>query len=221
MDDMLNFQLGNIKSNMPWIEADLLKELIQYKDRDILGYASGLISDAMKNKISGEIYIPREAVYPFYKLFISGLTDTLAYALYNCINANKDYFYRYYLLDEDDSVKRRLQEDISIFKTTCMLPDDIILCLFKLNGIMHNVVRGEYSISSYIPELKSQDMVDVKFTSSGYDQLINNIIYMNVNAAQIVSITIEKIMKIILQQNKVNIEMSSLYAYFYKHATEN
>jgi hypothetical protein len=44
---------------------------------------------------------------------------------------------------------------------------------------------------------------------------------MNVNAAQIVSITIEKIMKIILQKNKVNIEMSSLYAYFYKHAIEN
>ena len=221
MDDMLNFQLGNIKSNMPWIEADLLKELIQYKDADILGYTSGLISDAMKNKIAGEISIPREAVYPFYKLFISGFTDTLAYALYNYINANKDYFYRYYLLDEDDSVKRRLQEDISIFKTTCMLPDEIILCLFKLNGIMYDVVRGEYSISSYIPELKNQDMVDVKFTSSGYDQLINNLIYMNVNAAQIVSITIEKIMKIILQKNKVNIEMSSLYAYFYKHAIEN
>lgn len=215
MYQLLAFQISNIKSNQPWSEADQLTPLLN-QDPNIRISALQTIIDGFDSKAKG-ISMNYETLVPFYQGMVANFTDNIAVGLYNVIAKNKDYFYQYYLLNEEEHVKNQLMDDIRTFKESTNLPDELVVCLFRMNQILHSVLTGEYSIANEIPAFKLF-INDVLLPNSNFDTLISNIIYKNVSSAEIISRILNKLVSIVMRQYTQQIEMSNLYKYFYKYA---
>ena len=219
MKELLYFQLQNLRSNVGVAEVDMMSQYIN--DMNVVEVGAKML-ESLGGICGTDIYIEtnnKDAVKFLYSLVVSEFTDKMAIAVYNAMVSNKDWIMQYFYENETPTIKALMKDDIESFKKSANIEDFYIVGMFNLNAFINHILTEDGIFHYYGASDRADIERYIHFENENFDSMILKRLYQNVTCSEMLNKIIVKVNNLILKQNKVTIQNSELFSYFYKWAS--